>query len=116
MSRKQEYEIEEGWFCCSGANLPQVAILTLISCAGMDRHPLLRLAEDSKEVFALVLRHLDVVQLCSLSATCQLLRRVTETESLLPELQSAVSRNTRELVQRNIAADAVCHIKMATPA
>ena len=78
--------------------------------------PLLLLAECSKDLLAHVLRHLNLVQLRNLGSTCQLLRKATREEALLPETQQAVARNTQGLVHRNIAARAVREQKQATPA
>ena len=50
--------------------------------------PLLRLAGTASEVHgACVLRHLDILDLRSISATCRLLYRVTKAEATVPDTE-----------------------------
>ena len=69
--------------------------------------PLLQLVDGSKEVFALVLLKLSLLEVHALAATCWQLRTAVQAEGLLPALQAVVSENTQELIQRNIAARSV---------
>ena len=55
------------------------------------------------------------MELRALIATCQLLRRVAESEAVLPDLISAIAHNTRKLMQRNLIAQTVHCSKYATP-
>ena len=94
-----------------------MAVLTLADASGMTQQgPLLRLAEDSKELFGLILRHLTLVDVNNLGATCRLLRTVSLSEAALPRLKSAISCNTQALLQENLAAQTICYSKCVTPA
>ena len=66
-------------------------------------------------MFALILLHLNVVDLHGLSATCRLLHTVSLDEAALPSLKSAISRNTHRLMQHNLAHHTICFSQCVTP-